>query len=128
VRWTYGGWHAQAEAIVYQRAYTTEGRTSQTLPIAVGSLPSDRVSWGTYALLGYRFQWLGVMPFLIYERARGDLYFTALDLHTVQGGLNIRPVEVLTLKFSYENVFSQKAEIIGGAPLRQLQGQVAWAF
>ena len=127
VRWTHGGWHLQSEVLVHQRAYTKKGRTARTLPLAAAALPSDRVSWGAYALAGYRFPWLGVMPFLLYERSKGDLYFTALDLHTLHGGLNIRPVDVLTLKLSYEHVITN-TKTIAKQPLRQLQAQVAWAF
>jgi hypothetical protein len=81
-----------------------------------------------YALAGYRFSWLGTMPFIVIEHIDGTLYnFLPVRNVTIQGGLNVRPVDVLALKLVYYHV-----KFLEGAykdnPLRMLQAQAAWAF
>lgn len=121
--WSIGGLHVQTEWLTNQRAYTKAGRVQRP---SSGTLliPSDTVSWGGYALVGYRFDWLGVMPFFLTERVKGELQLAIIKLYTLQWGLNVRPIDSLVMKASFEYV--NQGELVG--PLRVLMTQVAWAF
>jgi hypothetical protein len=125
--WKYRGWHLQSEWITYQRAYTRKGRTAQP---SFGGPPSffvDEFSWGMYALAGYRFSWLGVMPFAVFEHINGAVSGLNVLNATYQFGLNVRPVEMLALKLVYYHVdFFEGA--LKDDPLRMVHAQVAWAF
>lgn len=127
--WKYRGWHLQTEWITYQAAFTDKGRTKQAIaPGAPTSYPPDSFSWGMYALAGYRFPWLGTMPFVVIEHIDGTLFhFLPVKNVTIQGGLNVRPVDVLTLKLVYYHVKFLEG-LYEGEPLRMLQAQAAWAF
>jgi hypothetical protein len=123
--WSLGGLHLQSEWITHQRAYTDRGRTAVASPAGTRVVPRDFFSWGGYALVGYRFRWLGLMPFFMSERVKGELMLLPVTLYTLQGGLNMRPTESLVLKATYEYVrFSHDAF----DPVKTVMTQVAWAF
>jgi hypothetical protein len=122
--WSLGGLHVQTEWLTNQRAYTKAGRVQTSFPGAPALIPSDTVSWGGYGLVGYRFDWLGVMPFFLSERVKGELQSAVVKVYTLQCGLNVRPIDSLVLKATFEYV--NQGEVIG--PLRVLMTQVAWAF
>lgn len=123
--WTLGGLHLQSEWITHQRAYTDRGRTAVASPAGTRVVPRDFFSWGGYSLVGYRFRWLGVMPFFMSERVKGELLLLPVTLYTLQAGLNVRPTESLVLKATYEHVrFSHDAF----DPVNTVMTQVAWAF
>lgn len=128
--WKYRGLQLQSEWIVYQRSYTEEGRTAMTILGRPATFGADGLSWGMYGLAGYRFSWLGVMPFVVVEHINGEVFtgFYARNV-TFQAGLNLRPVDVLALKLVYYHVhFFEGPSTSPDDPLRMLQAQVAWAF
>jgi len=43
------------------------------------------------------------MPFVLAERAVGDLELLRMKLYTVHFGLNVRPVDSLVLKATFEH-------------------------
>jgi hypothetical protein len=127
--WKYRGLLLQTEWIAFQRRYTEHGRTSTATAFGMpGTFPADSISWGMYALAGYRFKWLGVMPFMVIEHIDGEVFpgYYAKNV-TYQAGLNIRPVDVLTLKIIYYHVKFLEG-VSEDEPLRQMQAQIAWAF
>jgi hypothetical protein len=132
-RYVQGGLHLQAEFIVNERAYREGGRPARS---ATQFQPDDR-RYGGYVLTGYRFDWLGVMPYATAE------YFSPLNTfeptrpatQDVFGdfglGINSRPATNITLKlegnlgvFDVENSKGSAFE----HPLLAIQAQVAWAF
>lgn len=130
VQWKYRGLHLQSELITQQRRYKDAGRPGSSNPFFGRYLaPSDRLNWGVYGLIGYRFEWFGIMPYFLaqfmdaFDPAAGALYF----VNSFFAGINIRPVDVLVIKIEYNQSHFPRGFIIGGDT--QLgQVQVAWAF
>ena len=127
ISWKYRGWHIQSEWITHQRAYTEKGRVIKS-EFGQPVIPADAESWGMYALLGYRFSWLGVMPFTVVEHIDSQDRLGGINNLTLQGGLNIRPVESLALKLVYYHVQFFEGAVSDDDPLRLVQAQAAWAF
>jgi hypothetical protein len=117
--WKYGGVHLQGEWLERQNKYTNKGRTASAGPTGT-TFPSDTRDWGAYGLLGYRFDWLGVMPFVSYQRLhdQGDLSLTGYHV-----GLNVRAIDAVALKLQYDTIVTGL-----GSPIRIMYAQVAWAF
>jgi hypothetical protein len=124
--WDIGGLHVQTEWIVNQRAYTEKGRAVRQTLANRPVVPSDILSWGGYAIIGYRFSWLGIMPFVQGERAIGDLEYQKLKLWEFQIGVNIRPVNMFVLKAAFEHVRFQGGTQVD--PNNSIMTQAAWAF
>lgn len=122
--WNLRGLHIQTEWLSNQRAFTEKGR-ARVQQITGAIIPSDVSSWGGYGLIGYRFDWLGVMPYFLSERVVGDVQYNKLKLYTLQVGLNVRPIDSVVLKASYERVEFKQASF---QPLNVIMSQIAWAF
>ena len=132
-RYVQGGLHLQAEFITNDRAYTTAGR-----PLRMGAdFQPDNRRYGAYGVVGYRFDWMGLMPFATAE------YFSIVneyelnraatqDTITVFGaGLNSRPTANVTLKLEGNIGIFYVDEPKGSAfefPVAGIQAQIAWAF
>ena len=72
-RYVLGGLHLQSELVVHERAYTDRGR-----PLRIGAeYQPDERRYGGYLLGGYRFDWLGLMPYVIVD------YFSYLNGYEV---------------------------------------------
>jgi hypothetical protein len=132
-RYVNGGLHLQTEFIMNDKAYTDGGR-----PLRTGAefQPDDR-RYGGYLLAGYRFDWLGLMPYLIAE------YFSLVNSFEITRpadrivtnyfglGLNSRPSTNITLKLEGNYAFFTLDNREGSVfedPLMAIQAQVAWAF
>lgn len=122
--WDLGNLHVQSEWLYNQQAYTKRGRAPRASQAGT-IVPSDVISWGGYGLIGYRFSWFGVMPFVLIEPVRGDQAYNRADVVAYQFGLNIRPVDMLVLKAVYEHV-EQSSKLLD--PIDLFMAQVAWAF
>jgi hypothetical protein len=128
-----GGFHLQAEFISNQRRYTDDGRPMRN---AVEYWP-DFARFGTYGVVGYRFDWLGLMPFVmgeyfelpnIFEPARPPDDDAVIHL---MSGLNARPTGNVTLKLQGQVAVSANDLPYGSAmkhPMWGIQSQAAWAF
>jgi hypothetical protein len=117
--WKVSGFHAQAEWLCLQRKYTDEGRIAEVGPTGQPSFPADSFAWGMYGLLGYRFDWYGVMPFVMYQNLDQP---EAVSFHGFHFGVNFRPIDALALKLQYDNVDSGDFTFSTGYV------QAAWAF
>jgi len=122
--WVWGGFHLQGEFVSNQLAFTDEGRQ-----VDFGAnLKADRHRWGTYGLVGYRFDFLGLMPFALVEymnEVEGD---TPPATH-VAGGFNLRPSPRVTAKLQYWRVtFIDPQTPPFDEPLHNAAAQLAWAF
>lgn len=129
--WKYEGFHIQIEWIGSQTAFTEEGRTLR-FGNGIGRLgyPSDTFAWGGYALIGYRFKWLGVMPYIVSQVVRGrDPALQAEEKVTpLQGGFNIRPIDAIAIKLEYLWVPIPSFQKFPPDDLHIFGAQVAWAF
>ncbi|HET8934508.1 MAG TPA: hypothetical protein VFN67_13760 [Polyangiales bacterium] len=127
----YQGAVVQAEFAVQQLAFTPEGRTARfSLSTSKNSYPADGVPYGGYLLLGYRFDWFGVMPYVVFQRVGGaDPSFQSRDESTpFVIGVNVRPIESLVAKLEYQRVFFDSAQSFPGYDIQLVAAQVAWAF
>jgi hypothetical protein len=135
LRLRYRGLTSVTEVIGQQRVWDDDARgipASGTRTTAA-SRSADSLRWGVYSLLGYRFDWYGVMPFGIiqyYETGLRDTFAGASSLVTFGAGLNVRLVPAVVLKGSFNGVFLQNAEKGSPAsdPLWLASSQIAWAF
>jgi hypothetical protein len=127
----YRGIHVQAEFATQELKFTPSGRTaSLSLTTFQNAYPSDGFRYGGYLLLGYRFDWFGIMPFALLQKVGGvDSILQSQDRSTTAGGgLNIRPIDSLVLKLEYAQVFFTKAQTIPGFDFKVFSAQLAWAF
>lgn len=130
VRYQRGGLLLQAEAMVNDRHYTEEGRPGS---YQANSLAPDSRRWGVYGITGYRFDWLGVMPYIIGEFSPipdTSIYELPREILLLGGGLNIRPIAQVAIKLGYDQAIFPEARptTFEQANIRRIQGQVAWAF
>jgi hypothetical protein len=118
--WKYRGIHLQWEWASAQRKFTPEGRVLATTVTGATAFPPDAFNWGTYLLAGYRFDWLGVMPFFVWQSFRQQDGFSADGYYF---GLNVRPIDALTLKLQID-----VDEVTGSGTFKVMYWQAAWAF
>ena len=131
VQWKYRGLHIQSELLTRQVRYTTEGRVSAfTLSAGMPKYPADYTSLGGYLLLGYRFDWWGTMPYVVFQRIKeGDpLLGSGTGVTPYSVGLNIRPVEAVAVKLEYQHVKFDSDNLFLNDKFRMVGLQVAWAF
>ncbi|HKP55227.1 MAG TPA: hypothetical protein VJV78_00825 [Polyangiales bacterium] len=121
--WEIGDFRFQTEWLVNQRKFTEDGRVFSEFT-AGQFIPADAVSWGGYGLIGYRLPWLGIMPFVLAERAETARQFIKIEPYSFQFGLNVRPHEDVVLKASFEYMGFGR----GLQSVNVLNTQVAWAF
>jgi hypothetical protein len=117
--WKYGGIYLQGELLQRQNTYTNEGRTASVSPTGT-TFPSDTQDWGGYGLLGYRFDWLNMMPFVSYQQLHNQ---DGLPLTGYHVGLNVRAIDAVALKLQIDRI-----AVGDTTPIRLMYAQVAWAF
>lgn len=130
VRWALGGFLLQSEFVSQQRKYTNRGRVGGNNPL-LGQwvAPQDGTQLGAYVLAGHRFDWLGVMPYLLFSRINIRDFRSSSEVQAsgLAGGLNVRPIDAFVVKVEYTwSKFNKN--LISTQPLHGLQAQVAWAF
>ncbi|MFT3924482.1 MAG: hypothetical protein QM778_18230 [Myxococcales bacterium] len=136
VQWDVKGFHFQSEAVARQVKYLEPGRKVYTDPSGVtrGQV-ADNLSWGWYALAGYRLPWLSLMPFVMLEQienvtgATPNQFGVGKPGNTLAyaAGLNIRPVPSLVLKGQV--IWVNLPDVGKTDPqVTLIAGQVAWAF
>jgi hypothetical protein len=131
LQWKYRNLLVQAELITQQRLFTDGGRSGAIHPLLGRYVaPKDTLARGGYVLVGYRFDWLGIMPYCVVS----DMDFVdPIALHSVfavgvTGGLNIRPVDSVVLKLEYMHAWWPDGSLITSDPTQVLNTQLAWAF
>lgn len=131
VRWTFKGLLLQTEIVSQQRKYTDDGRIGAINPLLGGRWvsPQDDITWGAYGLAGYRFERFGIMPYAIFSnfKIRDPRSLSNIDLWSMQGGLNIRPIDAFVLKLEYSYA-GFRENFLSTDPVQRLATQVAWAF
>jgi hypothetical protein len=130
VAYRYKGLTAQVEWISQQRRFVEAGRAMAfNNAVQQDTIPIDAFSWGTYALVGYRFPWFGVMPYFVpqYVDSFGP-NGTRTKAFNVTAGLNIRPIDSLVLKLEYGYAKFLERLLGSDDPVHFIQAQIAWAF
>ncbi len=127
----YRGVHVQAEFITSQQKFTDEGRTlAFSIATMATHYPADSFRYGAYLLLGYRFDWFGIMPYVVLQRNGGvDAATQQKDYASlIVGGVNIRPIDELVLKIEYGQVLFDEGQLFPNEDIRVGGIQLAWAF
>ena len=131
VQWKYRRLHIQAEGITQQRKWADGGRFGAASPLLGGQTlyPIDYTTWGVYGLIGYRFEWMGVMPYFMPSRYK-EVGLTNLlqDSLSFAMGLNIRPIDAVVLKLEYIVSKFPNGFLISDDNIHLIQAQVAWTF
>jgi hypothetical protein len=128
LKWQWGGLLVQGEVVENEVAFVKGGRTVAT-SIAGGTLSSfqsDYRRWGAYALAGYRFSFLGIMPYggvEYYKEPPSGFVPNAADFWL---GLNLRPTPRVVLKLQYTQAHFYPG--YPGADLKIVAAQTAWSF
>jgi hypothetical protein len=125
LKWQLGGLLVQGEVIENEVAYTPSGRTvSKTA--ASPAFDSDYRRWGAYGLAGYRFAFLGAMPYVgggYYKEGSPSWIPKLMDFWL---GLNLRPTPRVVLKLQYTHV---RFYLSTPTPdWKMIMAQTAWSF
>ncbi len=131
-----GGFEVFSEVAMNTKMYTDAGRpllqnSFLTLidPTKTNLIQPDTRRVGGYVIGGYRFRWLGIMPFTQLQY----VYLDTVDLPATAAftaGLNMRPHESVTFKLHFAQAIFPGANDLGPGrdSLRAFATQVAWAF
>jgi hypothetical protein len=131
IQWRYDAFQIQAEWVSRQNKYHRDGRPVQTHPVTgIRSALIDGFDTGGYLLAGYRFEWLGVMPFFALHYV--DYLERRLSVrpkaYVLECGLNIRPIDAVVLKVQYQAGFWPEGFAVNDDPYHSMYLQLAWAF
>ncbi|HEY3494329.1 MAG TPA: hypothetical protein VGK73_06575 [Polyangiaceae bacterium] len=130
LKWERKGLMVQSEAVLSDRAYTDSVRPpALPQPGPPGQIADHRRA-GFYVLAGYRFDFLGIMPWAgidYFSFGKKDVYPTVAAFPM---GVTLRPTARVTLKAQYTHVTFPGEPTLGGPakPLNLLDLQAAWSF
>jgi hypothetical protein len=130
VKWELGGLLVQSEVIMQDKAYPDDHRPPAYPVNGMGPMgvAPDHRRFGVYGLAGYRFPFLGIMPFWGAEYYDVGLYAFSGPVGATWGGLNVRPTARVVLKAQYTYSWFTKWQ---GPDLGHFNGldlQAAWSF
>lgn len=138
LQWEWEGLLLQTEVLGNDVVYTRDGRPSPTPPTGNPGLVPDSRRWGMYLLAGYRLPWLGIMPYVLYERTESGTTVPVLGSPIVgkttglRVGLNIRPTSNVTLKaeWAYADLpgTADSPFPAPGSEMDYANFQAAWSF
>lgn len=129
VKWELGGLLVQSELVMNDTAYP-DGLQPPVYSVTGGApgFAPDHRRVGVYGLTGYRFAFLGIMPFFGGERYDAGPGSGTPASSGIWGGLNVRPTARVVLKAQYTHAWLNKWE---GPDLGSYDGidlQAAWSF
>jgi hypothetical protein len=127
VKWTWGGYLLQGEAILHDVRYDNRLRPAEAFAASGAAWTPDQRFWGYYALTGYRLKWYGIMPFFMNQYqswGKGNV----LTVWEFSGGLNIRPNEMVVLKVAALGLWRPDPGPAYSKTESQFATQVAWSF
>lgn len=128
-KWEYSGFLLQSEAIMNDIVYDDLRPADPFPPIGEppGFLPDTR-RIGVYGLTGYRFDFLGIMPFGGLEYYDNGAIVFAKSA-AFWGGLNVRPTPRVVLKAQYTySWFIEPGEQPDDLHFNSVDLQAAWSF
>jgi hypothetical protein len=130
LKWELSGMLVQGEIIMNETGYSDKVRPP-SYPVAgagpIGFAPDHR-RYGLYGIAGYRFQFLGIMPFWGAEYYDIGWHAFTGPVGATFGGLNVRPTARVVLKAQYTYSWFDKWQ---GPDLGHFSGldlQAAWSF
>jgi hypothetical protein len=129
IKWELGGLLVQSELIMHDIAYPDEHRPTAA-PLAGGpsGFVPDHRGIGGYGFTGYRFPFLGTMPFGGLEfYDSGDLNSTA-PVAAAFGGLNVRPTARIVFKGQYTYSWFGEWQGPKMGHYSEIELQTAWSF
>ena len=129
IKWELGGALVQSEILMNDRGYPDDHRPP-VLPVSGGApgFTPDHRRYGVYGIAGYRFPFLGTMPFWGAEYYDVGLYTFSGPVAATFGGLNVRPTARVVLKAQYTYVRFSKWQGPDLGRLNILDLQAAWSF
>lgn len=128
VKWEWGGLLLQGEGILNDIGYPDSHRPT-AFPVTGGltGFQPDYRRVGIYGLGGYRFAFLGIMPFF-----GGEYYDNGLNslppAAAVWGGLNVRPTARVVLKAQYTHSWFASWPLPDPGNYNGIDLQAAWSF
>jgi len=129
LKWELGGALVQSEVIMNDVAYPDDHRPAM-YPVAGGppGFAPDHRRVGIYGLAGYRFPFLGIMPFFGAEYYDVGLYSFTPPSAAVWGGLNVRPTARVVLKAQYTYSWFSEWQGPDYGHYNGIDLQAAWSF
>jgi hypothetical protein len=129
LKWDFEGFWLQSEAIVHEAAYEEGMRPAQQVFGAAPGFMPDYRRLGVYGLTGYRFDFIGLMPFTgaeYYDLGGGGF---VPDAAAVFLGLNARPTARVVLKVQYTySWFPNLEDPPENSHYNSIDFQTAWSF
>jgi hypothetical protein len=130
LKWEYAGFWLQSEAIVNDVAYEDGFRPQvQFATEGPSGYAPDFRRLGVYGLTGYRFDFLGLMPFTgaEYYQVGGDTFVP--EAAAIFLGLNARPTARVVLKVQYTySWFPGEENPPENSHYNAIDSQAAWSF
>src|SRR6478736_7199500 len=129
LKWELGGALVQSEVIMNDVAYPDDHRPPM-YPVAGGppGFAPDHRRVGVYGLAGYRFPFLGIMPFFGAEYYDVGLYAFTPPSAALWGGLNVRPTARVVLKAQYTYSWFSAWQGPDYGHYNGIDLQAAWSF
>jgi hypothetical protein len=127
-KWEWDGFLMQTEAIMNEVAYEDAVRpVALTFPGAPPARIADHRRRGVYGLTGYRFEWLGIMPWAGIEAYDTGVPGVFSSSAAFWGGINLRPTPRVVLKTQYTYSWFL-GEDSSDEHFNNLDIQAAWSF
>jgi hypothetical protein len=130
LRWVWNDLTLQGEFINRDTIYGDFPTRPVPLPLpgAPNGFIPDYRSTGWYVMGAYRLPWLNVMPFF-----GGESYHSGQasigDAGAIWGGLNVRPIPRVVLKFQFtQSFFLDDTSFVGDNGFQGIDFQAAWSF
>jgi hypothetical protein len=122
LKYTLAGLLVQAEAIRNDVRYSVR-------PASGAGFVPDYMRWGLYALTGYRFDLLGLMPFVAIDYSNpGPIGVFPEKSTALWAGLNARPIPRVVLKVQYTYSWFPSDSVYSNIHYSVLDTQAAWSF
>lgn len=123
LKWSVGGFLLQGEVISNDVRYTDEGRP----PNGFGGFYPDHRRWGMYGLTGYRFDFVGLMPFVAFDFNDPGPTGLGVPAMAFWAGINARPIPRVVLKVQYTYAW-YLSDIWSDSRYSTIDTQAAWSF
>jgi hypothetical protein len=130
LKWELEGFLLQSEVVTNEVAYTDSVRPPIQVPVTPpGKIPDNRRS-GVYGITGYRFPFLGIMPWVGAEYYSMGRHSPAPDVAALLFGLNVRPTARVALKAEYSRAWFPNPATFAApiSTVNLLDLQAAWSF
>jgi len=130
VRWMWKGLHVQGEVMTNEAHYDARYRPRTVSFDPTPAFAADYRRMGGYLLLGYRSNWLGLMPYVMGEHSSYTDTDLAPPAWAWSGGVNLRPTPNVVLKaeLAAATFVGTGSTGLGEDNLYYFGSQVAWAF